>query len=203
MNIQFLLDYVIQHGYIALFLSFYVSLLGLPIPNEVIIMAGGLLTVISYLEPTYSFAIIYLTIILNATVLYLAGRFFGQRIKRRVSKYEKITTRIEHASAFHAKYGAYTASLCYFLPFLRHFIPFLLGSHRFPYPIFALYSYTTAFIWSIALFMVGRFFGKHIYRIGEIFNAVGYGLFAILVVGALILLIIRRRKNWIRAAKSE
>lgn len=195
MDISFFVDYIIQHGYIALFLSFYVGLIGLPVPNEVLIMTGGLLSTISYFDFGYTFLIIYVTIIMNATLLFIIGRVFGDRLLNRMMKYNRFQRRVKRASRFLDRYGSYTASLCYFLPIVRHMIPFLLGSNRYSYFLFALFSYSTAFIWAICLFMVGRLFGNNIQLIGEIISVGGYALLGGIGLLVMFYLVIRKQKN--------
>lgn len=182
MDLGFLMDITDQFGYVALFFTFYVCLLGLPVPNEVLIMTGGLISSTSDLHPVISFFIIYCAVILNATILFFLGRTGGQRLLHKLERFQKFQGKITKASSIVRRYGPYASALCYLLPVMRHCIPFLMGSYRFPYATFARFSYPSAFLWSLALYLIGSFFGSKVETIGQHVYTVGISILCILVI---------------------
>lgn len=198
MELGNVLEFIHHDGYLALFLSFYVCLLGLPVPNEVLVMTGGLLSTTDYFHPILTFLIVYTTVILNATILYLIGRITGNRIIQKLEKYEKINKKIVKASALMKCYGSYAASICYLLPIVRHFIPFLMGTYRFSYPIFACFSYVSGFVWTLTLFIIGSFFSTKIDAIGKNLYVVGLSILFLL---GMTILAITMKKNLSRKMK--
>lgn len=191
MELATVVEYIQQHGYLALFLSFYVCLLGLPVPNEVLVMTGGMLASSDYFHPVYTFLTVYLTVILNATILYLIGKTTGNRVILRLEKYEKVSKNLLKASSLIHRYGAYAASICYLLPVVRHFIPFLMGTYRYSYLTFASFSYVSGFCWTMSLFLIGSFFSTKIDMIGRNLSIIGMSLLCLL---ALVLLFISIKK---------
>jgi membrane-associated protein len=189
MDLGNVIEFVQGHGYIALFLSFYVSLLGLPVPNEVLVMTGGLLSTTGYFHPVMTFLVVYLTVILNATILYVIGRTLGNRLVSKMETYKKVNRNLKKATAIIHRYGAFAASICYLLPVVRHFIPFLIGANRYPYRIFARYSYSFGFIWTLGLFTIGRLFSTKIDDIGNNLSTVGIILLLLVTVGLFIMII--------------
>ncbi|MHC0037538.1 DedA family protein [Pseudoneobacillus sp. C159] len=189
MDLGSVIEFIQGHGYIALFFSFYVCLLGLPVPNEVLVMTGGLLSTTDYFHPVLTFLVVYLTVILNATILYVIGRTVGNRLVSKMAKYERVNRNLTKATAIIHRYGAFAASICYLLPVVRHFIPFLMGANRYPYHIFARYSYSFGCIWTIALFTVGRLFCTKINDIGENLSTIGVILLFLIMAGLLVLII--------------
>ncbi|OEF98163.1 DedA family protein [Desulfuribacillus alkaliarsenatis] len=193
MDATFISDYF-YISYSAIFLSFYIALLGVPIPNEVLIMTGGFLAAITDMNPYYVFFLIYLALTVNATVLYMIGRVFGKvLIEKRINNL-RFKSYITKAQKFSEKYGSYSASLCYFVPIVRHAVPFLLGANRYPYPIFALYSYTTALLWGLSLFLVGKFLSPYIQLVGQALNVVGIALGLIILAASALIIYIRKQK---------
>lgn len=199
MDIGIVIDFINEYGYFALFLSFYVCLLGLPIPNEVLVMAGGIISTTANFHPMLTFIIIYITVILNSTILYIIGRTWGNAIVRKLEKYKKINENIQGASTYIKRYGAYAVALCYGLPIMRHLIPFLMGTYRYSFLNFARYSYIAAFIWTLTLFLIGRYFGLKIDTIGQ--NLYEAGL-AILIILLGLFMVITIRMHFRQKAKS-
>ncbi|HYK73734.1 MAG TPA: DedA family protein [Pseudoneobacillus sp.] len=191
MDLGLVVEFINQHGYLALFSSFYVCLLGLPIPNEILVMTGGMISTTDHFNPILTFLIIYLTVILNASILYVIGRRGGNRIVQRLEKYEKINRNVQRSSTYMNRYGAYAAALCYGVPIMRHFIPFIMGTYRVSYLTFARYSYIAAFIWTLTLFLIGRYFGSKMDTIGQ--NLYHIGLIILVILLALFLVKAVRR----------
>jgi membrane-associated protein len=191
MDLGSVVEFIQQHGYLALFLSFYVCLLGLPIPNEVLVMTGGLLAATDYFHPVLTFSIVYVTVILNATILYLIGNTCGSRIICKLEKVEKINKNLIKASSLLHRYGSYAASICYLLPIVRHLIPFLMGTYRISYFTFARFSYISGFIWTLTLFLIGNLFSTKIDLIGR--NLYVVGVFILfLLCGMLVVFTIKK-----------
>ncbi|WP_078553826.1 DedA family protein [Bacillus alkalicellulosilyticus] len=182
-----------QSGYVTLFLSFYICLLGLPIPNEVVVMTGGFLSETTYLNPVLTFLIIYGTVTLNATILFLLGRTCGHRLMTRLTKFERVTPIVSKATYIVHRYGTYATAFCYVLPIVRHLVPFVIGVHRFSFPSFARYSYGTAFVWTLTLFLVGKWFGSKIEVIGSHLYELGIGLVIVMAFSSVIVVV---RKHW-------
>jgi membrane-associated protein len=167
MELGAIVEFIQQHGYLALFLSFYVCLLGLPIPNEVLVMTGGLLAATDYFNPVLTFLIVYVTVILNATILYWVGNAFGNRIICKLEKVERLNKKLTKASSLIHRYGSFAAAICYLLPIVRHLIPFLMGTYRISYHTFACFSYISGFVWTLILFLIGNLFSTKIDLIGK------------------------------------
>ena len=73
------------------------------------------------------------------------------------------------------KYGQYALVTSYFIPVVRHIVPYLVGMNNMSFRIYALYSYTTGFVWTLVYFVLGSLFGQHIERIVAI--AIEYGVY--------------------------
>jgi membrane-associated protein len=191
MELGAVVEFIQQHGYLALFLSFYVCLLGLPIPNEVLVMTGGLLAATDYFHPVLTFLIVYVTVILNATILYWVGNTCGNRIICKLEKVERLNIKLTKASSLIHRYGSFAASICYLLPIVRHLIPFLMGTYRISYHTFARFSYISGFVWTLALFLIGNFFSTKIDLIGKNLYVVGASIL-LLLCGMLVVVKMKR-----------
>ncbi len=73
------------------------------------------------------------------------------------------------------KYGHYALVTSYFIPVVRHVVPYLVGMNNMSFKTYALYSYTTGFLWTLVYFVLGSLFGQHIERIVAV--AIEYGVY--------------------------
>lgn len=55
MDVEYLISIIEQYGYAALFFSLWLGIVGLPIPDEVIVMTGGAVTGMGILHPLPAF----------------------------------------------------------------------------------------------------------------------------------------------------
>ena len=72
------------------------------------------------------------------------------------------------------KYGQYALVTSYFIPVVRHIVPYLVGMNNMSFKTYALYSYTTGFVWTLVYFVLGSLFGQHIERIVAVCDRVWF-----------------------------
>ncbi|MFF2482521.1 DedA family protein [Paenibacillus sp. NPDC058071] len=184
MGYQYLLDIIEQLGYIALFLVLCLGLIGLPIPNEAVVMTGGALASSGMLEPIPAYLMTFLGICSAMSFNYSIGRFAGSRLFEWFMRKKNMSKYLEKAQQLSDKYGGLSLGIGLLLPFLRHVMPFVAGTNRFKYTRFAVYAYPSAFIWTLIYFALGAFFGINVESISDLIY--DYGMivvYAVAVVG--------------------
>ncbi|WP_309118806.1 DedA family protein [Paenibacillus sp.] len=150
-------------GYAALFLAFCLGIVGLPIPNEVVVMSGGALSSEGLLLPVPAFLMAFGGISCGLTVGFVIGRYVGLPILKRFgARGPKFEKNIERAQQLVGKYGSAALLFTYFIPFLRNLMPYVVGANAMKYRTFALYAYTGAFLWTAVFFLVGYFTGSNV-----------------------------------------
>jgi membrane-associated protein len=168
-----LLNIIDDFGYFALFLVLCLGLIGLPIPNEAVVMTGGALAESGVLSPIPAFIMTCLGICSAMTFGYSIGRFAGSKLSNWFSQKKNISKFVVKSEQLSEKYGGYAISLSLCLPFLRHVTPYVMGMNRMPYKRFAIFAYPSAFVWTLLYFIIGTFVGDqvqdlsdHIYKYG-------------------------------------
>jgi len=168
-----LLNIIDDFGYFALFLVLCLGLIGLPIPNEAVVMTGGALAESGVLSPIPAFIMACLGICSAMTFGYSIGRFAGSKLSNWFSQKKNISKFVAKSEQLSDKYGGYAISLSLCLPFLRHVTPYVMGMNRMPYKRFAIFAYPSAFVWTLIYFIIGTFVGDqvqdlsdHIYKYG-------------------------------------
>jgi len=187
MHNDVLLNLVQQYGYLALFFTLWLGIVGMPIPDEVIVMTGGLVTALGFLNPVPAFIITYLGVISGLSLGFILGQRFGAPVLDRLVQRKKAATYLTKAQAMLQQFGHYALPLSYFLPVVRHLVPYLAGIGKMSYRKYAAYSYTTGFLWTLLYFILGRLFGNNIDKIAHLVTVYGWYTLTFLFVTGLIL----------------
>lgn len=195
MHYDVLLNLVQQYGYLALFFALWLGIVGMPIPDEVIVMTGGLVTALGLLNPIPAFILTYLGVISGLSLGYILGHRLGAPVLDRLVQRKKAAAYLTKAQTMLQQFGHYALVLSYFLPVVRHLVPYLAGMGKMPYRKYATYSYTTGFLWTLIYFVVGRLFGNHIDQIAKLVTEYGWYTLAFIFITGLTVWRVRRPAN--------
>ncbi|MEI4616319.1 DedA family protein [Bacillus cereus] len=174
MELHELLSYIEQYGYWALFFCLWLGIIGMPIPDEMIVMSGGFVSLLGILNVIPAFLLTYLGVVSGLSLGYILGKIFGTKVLDKLMKKKKAKY-IVKSQEMVEKYGHYALVTSYFIPVVRHVVPYLVGMNNMSFKTYALYSYTTGFLWTLVYFVLGSLFGQHIERIVAV--AIEYGLY--------------------------
>ncbi|AFC27018.1 dedA protein [Paenibacillus mucilaginosus 3016] len=190
-TIDTLLSYIHQFGYLALFFALWLGIVGMPIPDEVVVMTGGMVGALHLLSPLPAFVITYVGVVSGLTLGYVLGRVMGPPVLERLRKKKSMEPYIEKSYAMLDKYGSGTLVFSYFLPVVRHLVPYLVGINGMSYRTYALYSYLTGLLWTMVYFVLGYFFGDSIEVISRAVTRYGWYVLALLAAGGLAVMWLR------------
>ncbi len=188
-----------SYGYAALFFCLWLGIVGMPIPDEVIVMSGGIVSSIGILQPIPAFLLTYLGVVSGLSIGYIIGRVMGVKVVDRVLAKQK-NKHLLKAQNLLAKYNHYALVLSYFIPFVRHIVPYLVGINKMTFKRYALYSYSTGFFWTLFYFILGATFGEYIEKIADL--AFRYGLWFGIILGiGMLAYILYYKTNTFRRSK--
>lgn len=176
MNADLLLHWIGQFGYAALFLALWLGIVGMPVPDEVIVMTGGAVSGMNILHPLPAFVLTYLGVVSGLSVGFMIGRGIGVPILERLRRRSRMERCLEVAEGLIRRYGSLAICLSYFLPVVRHVIPYLVGVNRMTFKRYALYAYSAGFIWTLLFFSMGWALGSRVEAVGQLLYR--YGLYA-------------------------
>lgn len=196
MELHELLSYIEQYGYSALFFCLWLGIVGMPIPDEMIVMSGGFVSSLGILKAIPAFLLTYLGVVSGLSLGYILGRIFGAKVIDKLMEKKKAKYLVKSQEMIN-RYGHYALATSYFIPAVRHIVPYLVGMNRMSFKTYALYSYTTGFVWTFLYFMLGSMFGKHIEKIVEIATKYGIYFGSIIVVIVSISYLYIQKKNQI------
>ena len=196
MQVDFFLDLIQQYGYLALFFALWLGIVGMPIPDEVIVMTGGMVASFQILRPIPAFLVTYLGVVSGLSLGYVLGRVVGVSVLDRLAKKAKMQLYIAKSQDLLQRYGNQALVVSYFLPVVRHVVPYLVGISKMSFRQYALYSYTTGFIWTLGFFIAGHLLGENAPLFGQLIaNYSQYGLFLIPILLLIVYLIRYQRKS--------
>lgn len=146
MHYEVLLNLIQQYGYPALFFALWLGIVGMPVPDEVVVMTGGFVTGIGILAPIPAFILTYLGVVSGLSLGYILGHRLGAPVLERLVRKKKARKYLGKAREMLNQFGHYALVLSYFFPVIRHLVPYLVGIGKMPYRKYAAYSYSTGFL---------------------------------------------------------
>jgi membrane protein DedA with SNARE-associated domain len=183
---------IVQHSYFGIFVALGLGILGLPIPDELLMSLVGFLVFQGKLNYFFAVAIAFIGTSCGITVGYLLGRILGIRFVKKYST--KLSLNYEHVqnvTHLYNSYGKFVLLAGYFVPGVRHFTAILAGASLMPYKVFAAFAYTGALLWTITFVSLGYLLGenwRHIYL-----YSYNYILPLVLIISLLLILFVYLR----------
>ncbi|MEK4565090.1 DedA family protein [Alkalihalobacillus sp. FSL R5-0424] len=177
-----MINYVLPYGYTALFIWFAIGLFIFPVPNEVLLMTGGWMVTLTYVEPIPTFLTIFAAVICHGSIWYTIGARMNQTMTKQTRFGAKWKKQAEESTKLINRHGKRALLFSYYLPFVRHAVPLGVGASSIRYVTFATYAFLSASIWVAAYFSMGYFFGQMIGQVQSILEQVTYLVIAACVV---------------------
>ena len=165
------------------------AFVGLVAPGEFTVLLGGAVAANGDISLPVIIAITWLAAFSGDSVSFLLGAHLGRDFLVRHGERFRITPeRLAMVEGYFARYGGRTILIGRFIGLVRALAPFIAGSSKLPYRVFAPYSILGTGLWSIALLLLGYFFAQSLDTISEI---VSRGLVAFgIVVGIVIAIVV-------------
>ena len=144
-----------QYGYSAIFCLLVAGIVGLPIPDQLLLVLSGYCVSTRSLSLTPTLGAAILGSICGITLSYAFGRGSGSYL----SRISFAATRLESARRWFERFGKWTLVFGYFVPGIRNLIGFLSGMSRLRFRHFAPFAYAGAVISSVTCVLAGYFLG--------------------------------------------
>ncbi len=158
---QYVLHWIAQYGYAAIFCLLMLGIVGLPVPDETLLTFTGYLIFAHQLRLAPAAVIALLGTMCGITLSYVLGRTFGLALIHRFGKYVHLTEeRLAKAHMFFERAGHWSLTFGYFIPGVRHLTAYAAGVSYLEPHRFALFAYTGAFLWAGVFLTLGYFLGE-------------------------------------------
>jgi membrane protein DedA with SNARE-associated domain len=183
-----LLAWLTQYGYAGLFGLLLLGILGLPIPDETLLVFCGYLIYRGRLNFFGAFISGFAGSLCGITLSYYLGLRFGRRVVERYGRYLRIRPNdVDKVSRWFQRIGYWLLTIGYFIPGVRHFTALVAGMSRLNFRAFACFAYPGAAIW-VALFLtLGQIFGERWENTSKVVHR--YTIIATLALAALAVIV--------------
>ncbi|MDA8353878.1 MAG: DedA family protein [Firmicutes bacterium] len=159
---QTLFDLLSQYGYLGIFLFLVMGIVGLPLPDEIMMTFIGYLASVGKLNLAFTFVSALGGSASGITVSYFLGRSLGYPfLKRYGNKFFVTRRRLRVTQVLFRKYGNWLLFFGYFIPGVRHVTAYLAGISKISLSRFALYAYFGAIAWCTTFIGLGYLVGSH------------------------------------------
>ena len=206
---HFITNFILRHGYEAVFVLMVLESACIPIPSEVTMLFGGALANATFVA-TVAGANHYLNFVLvglmgtlgnlvGSLIAYAVGRAGGRPLIDRWGRYILLRPHeIDRAESWFADHGTAAVFFSRLLPVVRTFISLPAGVAEMPLGTFTVYTVAGCLPWTFALAGAGYAVGSQWKSIDRYFTPVSI-VIAVLLVGAIAWWVVRR----VRARRSE
>ena len=153
-------ELITGYGYIAIYGLLALGIIGLPVPDEIMMTFVGYLTSISVLNLEEALLVSFLGSITGMVVSYFVGKKVGKPFLRKYGKWLRMTPeRLNRLEAWFNKYGSWTLVVAYFIPGIRHLASYLSGMNGMRSGKYMLFASAGAICWCFVFLLLGYFFG--------------------------------------------
>ena len=196
---QRLFDLLARNGEWLLFAARMFGILGLPIPDELLLtFAGGLVRRGDLTGPP-TFAAAVAGGIAGMTFNYMLGRI-GVRVLGRLPVVESDT--FKRAQSWLERWGRWLLVFGCFVPGLRHVTPLAAGSGKLDFRTFCAYGYAGAALWSTTFIAIGYYAGAgHDWKHASLLLLGHHVLVVIALGGVLSIYVLRRGWLWFQKGR--
>ncbi len=179
-----LLGFVNDYGYWAVFILVFLQEIGIPnpVPNELILLFAGALTVIGGLSFWLTFLIAVAADVVGTTLLFTVFYFFERYIMEKISKWKGVNEKLDKIKAKLLQRGRWGIFIGRLMPYLRGYVSVAAGILNMPYKIFIPMVALSALLWSGGYVTLGHFLGTKWQSVAEFIGRYQWILLVALVV---------------------
>ncbi len=157
-----LISFFAENGYVAVFLALLVCGMGAPIPEDVTLVAGGVIAGLGYANVHVMFGVTMLGVLVGDAGMFLAGHHYGVRLlHKRPLKWVLTPRRYSAVQQKFERYGNRMLFTARFLPGMRTAVFVSAGlTHRVSFGRFLLLDGLAALI-SVPVWVYLGYFGAN------------------------------------------
>lgn len=193
---EYVMDLVVNYGYYGLFASLVLGIVGLPVPDEILMTYCGYLVSRGMLSYTITLLTAIGGSLVGITLSYWMGQQFGLPLVSRYGHRIGITeAQLEKVNRWYSRFGKIVLMVGYFIPGIRHVTAFAAGISRMNFGSFALFAYSGGVIWSLTFITLGKTLGVHWTRVSALTHHFLFWILLLAAAGALLYFWFDRRKR--------
>ena len=163
MTEQAVVQWVTDYGYFGIFFLLIFGIIGLPVPDEWLLVISGYLAFKDVLGFFPTVAIAALGSASGLTVSYVLGRTSGDYVVRRYGRWLSIDDqKVLRAQQWFHNLGRWVLVVGPFIPGVRNLMGYVAGATKLRMHVFVRFAYLGALISSATFVTFGYFVGRHV-----------------------------------------
>ena len=177
MTEQAVVQWVTDYGYFGIFFLLIFGIIGLPVPDEWLLVISGYLAFKNVLGFAPTVAVAVLGSAGGLTMSYVLGRTSSGYLLRRYGHWLSIDDeKIRRTQVWFQNLGRWVLVIGPFVPGVRNLMGYIAGATKLRIDIFMRFAYLGAFFSSVTFVAFGYFVGRHV--------PLGYSTIALVPVAA-------------------
>ncbi|WP_458122313.1 DedA family protein [Paenibacillus sp. Z6-24] len=153
-------EYIAQYGYMAITLLLALGIIGLPIPDETLMLFVGYLASTGVLNYLLCILFSFAGSVIGMMVSYGIGNKLGFKVVNKYGKWIGLTPkRFDRVQQWFTRYGIWTVLFSYFIPGVRHAAGYIAGISAMPFRKYMLICTIGALIWTVLFISIGYVVG--------------------------------------------
>lgn len=162
-------QWVATYGYAGLFLLLMLGIVGLPVPDETLLVFSGYLISRGSLHPAGTLAAALGGSWCGISLSYGIGRTLGIGAVHKFGKRLKIGDRqLKRVHAWFDRRGHWTLVFGYYIAGVRHLTAIVAGASGLGYKTFIAYAWSGGLCWAATFLTLGYYIGEDWRRIAEL-----------------------------------
>ena len=192
-SVHHLQHWISVHGYLGIFSLLLLGILGIPVPDETLLLFCGYLISRGTLHAVPLLISSFLGSASGISLSYVLGRLLGMQVILRFGKYIGIHTgQLEKVHNWFNGIGHWTLVVGYFVPGVRHLTALIAGISILETRSFITYAYLGAFLWVSVFLSLGYMFGEKWPVVSRLFHTHLVLALCMIVAGFLFYLLVRK-----------
>lgn len=163
-------------------------------PGTTVLLLAGFYTAHGELNLYLVVATAMVAALLGDLVGFNLGRRLGRGLMKRYRDRRRVMQGMEKGQRYFRRFGGLTVLMGRMVSGVDAFIPVTAGMHRMSLGAYLAYDLPGISMWCAIFTCLGYFFGAHWRTIDRVFDALGWGLLAILAAIAVTWYLARRRR---------
>ncbi len=181
--IEFLLNFSGPTPYFVIFGILLACGLGLPIPEDITLFAGGLAAYYGLTSLWGTIIVSYLGVLIGDTIIFALGATYGRKLTKKWFFHKVLPDdRLNSVRTQFNQKGNKLIFVARFMPGLRAPIYFSAGSLHLPYGVFLFYDGLAALISVPTIIGAVYYFGDQLDHVVRVIQRVEHGIFLVICI---------------------
>jgi len=192
---EFVFQWVSTYGYGALFVLLMLGIVGLPTPDETLLVFCGYLISRGTLNPAWTLITALLGSWCGISLSYWIGRTLGLGVVHRFGRFLHVDQeRLDRVHRWFEHSGHWALFGGYYIAGVRHLTAIIAGASKLGFGTFILFAWSGGVCWAAAFLTLGYFIGEDWRRIADLVHRdLLYGSIVMIAVVLLYLIVLRPR----------